>query len=106
MRIRASGGPVVQLSPEARASDSEMPDATDSLQSQSPQGLGAVDPVEAHAGVVSEEGHSAMRADIRRLGSILGQTLAQQEGPELLDLVEKVRKLARTNDEELTRLLS
>src|SRR3954469_5453643 len=72
---------------------------------QTPQASGAVDPVEAHAGVVTETGHSAMRADIRKLGSILGETLAQQEGQELLDLVEKVRRLARSDDGKLTRLL-
>ena len=72
---------------------------------QTPQASGAVDPVEAHAGVVTETGHSAMRADIRKLGSILGETLAQQEGQELLDLVEKVRRLARSDDAKLTRLL-
>jgi phosphoenolpyruvate carboxylase len=85
---------VVQLTPEATAVDVE-----------SPESIGAVDPVEAHAGVVTETGHSAMRADIRKLGSILGETLVQQEGQELLDLVEKVRKLARGNDETLPRVL-
>jgi phosphoenolpyruvate carboxylase len=37
----------------------------------------------------------AMRADIRRLGHQLGQAIARQEGDEMLDLVERVRVLAR-----------
>jgi phosphoenolpyruvate carboxylase len=36
-----------------------------------------------------------LRADIRLLGSFLGQTLSRQVGPELLALVETVRELSR-----------
>ncbi len=68
----------------------------------------ARDPIETHAGVVSEEGHSALRADIRRLGAMLGDTVARQAGPQTLELVEQVRRLSRDPESsaELAELLS
>ncbi len=49
----------------------------------------------------------ALRADIRRLGSQLGQTLIRQSGPALLELVENVRattKSLRTTSDGRARL--
>ncbi|MGI5195523.1 phosphoenolpyruvate carboxylase [Streptomyces sp. CA-288835] len=48
---------------------------------------------------------SELRADIRRLGDLLGETLVRQEGPELLELVERVRRLTRENGEAAAELL-
>ncbi|MGV9878998.1 phosphoenolpyruvate carboxylase [Streptomyces sp. NPDC003006] len=48
---------------------------------------------------------SELRADIRRLGDLLGETLVRQEGPELLELVEKVRRLTREDGEAAAKLL-
>jgi len=44
---------------------------------------------------VEMELDSGLRADTRLLASMLGQTLVRQVGPELLELVERVRELSR-----------
>nr|WP_196791118.1 phosphoenolpyruvate carboxylase [Motilibacter aurantiacus] len=47
-----------------------------------------------------------MRADIRRLGTILGETIVRQEGQELFDLVERVRRLTRDDGDAAAKLLA
>jgi len=53
-------------------------------------------PGPAFGAVTSPSSHAALRADIRLLVGLLGQTLTRQEGPALLDLVERVRSLGKT----------
>ena len=53
----------------------------------------------------SDRSDTALRADIRLVTSILGDTLARAEGPGTLALVEQVRKLAKVGGlEELSTL--
>src|SRR3954469_10733193 len=49
---------------------------------------------------------AGLRRDIRALGTLLGQTLARQEGAELLELVEHVRTLMRTDRDAAAGVLA
>src|SRR5919202_6071739 len=52
------------------------------------------------------EADLALRSDIRRLGMLLGQTLARQEGQAMLDPVEEIRRLVRADADAAARRLA
>lgn len=54
-------------------------------------------------GLSSDAEHAALRASVRQLTTLLGEALTRHEGAELLDLVEKVRGLARQPDDQELR---
>ncbi|RKS68612.1 phosphoenolpyruvate carboxylase [Motilibacter peucedani] len=60
----------------------------------------------AEPDVRTDEIPAALRADIRVLGTLLGETLVGQEGPELRDLVEEVRRLAREDGDAAAERLA
>ena len=43
---------------------------------------------------------ASLRSDVRRLGDLLGESLVRQEGPALLELIERVRKAVREGQED------
>jgi phosphoenolpyruvate carboxylase len=58
------------------------------------------------AGAPATDDLAPLRADIRRLGELLGATLVRQHGPALLELVEQVRQTARTDPHRTAELLA
>ncbi len=56
------------------------------------------------------DSHASLRDNVRLLGELLGQSIARQEGPELLELVEEIRGLSKSarsgDDQAFTQLTS
>src|SRR3954465_5059214 len=59
-------------------------------------------PVSMTSATSRDESAAPLRRDVRLLGSILGDVLVEQDGPELLAAVERVRLLAREAREGAT----
>ncbi|MFG0318496.1 MAG: phosphoenolpyruvate carboxylase, partial [Planctomycetota bacterium JB042] len=61
---------------------------------------------------MADDPHAPLRADVRRLGSLLGEVIAHVDGPPLLEFVERVRAAAKRRRggdaefDELDRLLA
>ena len=53
-----------------------------------------------------DETQAALRRDIRELGVLLGRTIVRQEGREMLELVERVRRLVRTDRDAAAAILA
>jgi phosphoenolpyruvate carboxylase len=53
-----------------------------------------------------EAAQAALRRDIRELGVLLGNTLVRQEGRDVLELVERVRRLVREDRDAAAAILS
>ncbi|MGK2875811.1 MAG: phosphoenolpyruvate carboxylase [Nocardioides sp.] len=59
------------------------------------------------ASVGSDAHHAALRASVRHLTTLLGEAISRHNGVEMLDLVEQVRRLARSSDhDDLQALLA
>jgi phosphoenolpyruvate carboxylase len=53
-----------------------------------------------------QDSDALMRSEIHRLGILLGQSLTRQEGPQLFELVEKIRLLSKDKPTKVAQLLA
>src|SRR5215204_6687107 len=63
-------------------------------------------PAVAAIATPATEPQAGLRRDIRELGVLLGRTLVRQEGQELLDRVEEIRRLIRSDRDSAAALLA
>src|SRR5215217_4424225 len=63
-------------------------------------------PAVAAIATPATEPQAGLRRDIRELGVLLGRTLVRQEGQELLDQVEEIRRLIRSDRDSAAALLA
>ena len=63
-------------------------------------------PAVAAIAQLTTEPQAGLRRDIRELGVLLGRTLVRQEGQELLDQVEEIRRLIRSDRDGANALLA
>ena len=54
----------------------------------------------------AQDSSAEMRTEIHHLGILLGQSLTRQEGPQLFELVEKIRNLSKDKPNEVAELLA